>query len=131
MKYLRPTSPRVQVSYRPNVAQPPRRLNDPTAPLPHAQHVQPWPLHEDDVDLPTELPPELPEPSTQAPQCGDYIGSVNVQPRAVAGQLTWDLLIGPDFLEFGPYRLDPGAVNRLCVLFNLARIFLIPTRSPL
>jgi len=125
MKYLRPTSPRVQVSYRPNVAQPPRRLNDPTAPLPHAQHVQPWPLHEDDVDLPTE-PAPVESATPLDPFRGAYLGFINVQPRAATGWLTLELLAEDGHLEFGPYLLDRASAQRLCVLLSVGLALLNP-----
>lgn len=126
MKYLRPAFSRAQIGYRPTVAQPPRRLHDPTEPLPRSPRFQPWPLNEDDIDLPSEPPPMPLSAGLEDVFRGAYLGFVNVQSRQAPGWLTLDLLAEQDHLEIGPYHLDRAAAQCLCVLLSVGLALLDP-----
>ena len=70
---------------------------------------------------PTPVPRRAPPAPTVAVDDlrGAYLGSIDAQPRGVAGALTLDVLADRDSIEVGPYQLDRRAAQRLFVLLNL------------
>ena len=110
------------------------KSNDPRFPavvpgdLPKHGHIpdkQPWPLNENDLDLPT--------PYTPRPQAGEgpgeralddpfFLGCLSVRQRGIPGPLTLDALLSVDgtALELGPFPLDRHGMRWLHRLLAIA-----------
>lgn len=92
-----------------------------TADLPadYCRHTQPWPLNENDIDLPADPPPP-PEPLLAA---AHYVGSIHASCRDAFGLGGLDLdvmLYPPDAVEVGPLRLSREQTLKLCRLLLVA-----------
>ena len=93
-----------------------------TADLPadYCRHTQPWPLVEDDIDLPDD-PPPAPEPLLSA---SHYVGSIHASLHAAfiaIGEVDFDVMIHrPDTVAIGPLRLTREQALKLCRLLLVA-----------
>jgi hypothetical protein len=90
--------------------------------------VQPWPINEDDLDLPDEPPPPLMPPGILDPL---YLGHVTVTQRGIGGPFTLDVLLASDgaYLDLGPFRVARADLRRLHQLFLLVHALIGHDRS--
>ncbi len=108
----------------------------PASALPCEPHgPAPWPLNEQDIDLPDEPPPPA---RRRAGVGGDpaadplYLGCLTVTNRVIPGPFTLDLLLAADGsqLEIGPYTLDRDNLRRLDGLLRIVHALLGHDRPP-
>lgn len=82
-------------------------------------HGAPWPLNEEEIDLPTPAAPAAPEPGPSVPEAMRWIGYVRAGCVGVRGQFDMDVLVlpAPDArIVFGQAQLDREQALRLCHL---------------
>ncbi len=111
-------------------APPPDRKLEALRPLPSAATATPWPLNENEIDLPQPLESARPERRGER-HATDYLGYFEAVQRRVIGRLSIEVLFHPDTaqIEIGPYRLDREQATRLHHLLTLAR-GLLDTTNP-
>lgn len=91
-------------------------------------HGTPWPLNEDEIDLPFPAD-ESPEPPA-GPAPPRWIGAVDVRVDHVAAPFPMDVLATPAGLQFGLARLDREQALRLCGLLLRGLQASDPWRAP-
>lgn len=99
--------------------------DEPAADYRHA--TPPWPLHESDIDLPTEPPPAAPDP---APTGLHYYGAVRVHFAGIPGDCDLEVMaLPPDRVIIGPLYLDVEQGLRLGRML-LAALGALTARRP-
>lgn len=89
----------------------------------------PWPINENDIDLPDEAPP-LPLRDPVADPL--YLGHLTARQRGVGGAQSLDVLLACDgaFLDIGPFRFDCDNLQRLYALALVAHALIGHDRPP-
>lgn len=98
---------------------PPPEARPTPPPLPPNHCDRPWPINEDDLDLP-DAPASAEGYGVRVGR--HYLGSLLVQQCRVPGRLSLDVevLDAAQCLEIGPYRIDRHQLEWLCKLLNAA-----------